>query len=63
MSTGKAWVLTSVECLKALKEKKNKKSWRKGATETRKVDEEAVKEEELKCTQEEKAQKAELIEA
>jgi len=66
MSTGKARVLTSAECLKALQEKENEKRKKAEEKEQRKQErlvKKQLKEEQLKRKQEEKAQKAALREA
>ena len=66
VNTGKARVLTSAECLKALQDKENEKKQKADEKEQRKEQrllKKKLKEEELKRKQEEKARKAALKEA
>ena len=66
MNTGKARVLTSAECLKALQEKENEKKRKAEEKEQRKQErlmKKQLKEEPLKRKKEEKAQQAALREA
>ena len=66
MNTGKARVLTSAECLKALQEKENEKKRKAEEKEQRKQErlmKKQLKEEQLKRKKEEKAQQAALREA
>ena len=66
VTTGKACVLTSAECLKALQDKENEKVRKAEELEQRKKErllKKQLKEEELKCKKEEKEHKAALKEA